>query len=76
MKFILSDASERQTSTKTNNCHLDLTMKNVWKNYIVWDGVQGQDQGSQMTVDRVQINAVACEFHNVSINSATIKTQC
>lgn len=29
-----------------------------------------------MTVDRVQINAGACEFHNVSINSATIRTQC
>lgn len=33
MRFILSEASERQTSMKTNNCHLDLTMKNVWENY-------------------------------------------
>ena len=30
MRFVLSEASERLTSMKTNNCHLDLTMKKMY----------------------------------------------
>lgn len=88
MRFILSEAQDIyevysirgfREIDKYENKQLSLGFNNekrMEKLHIVWDGVQGQDQGSQMTVDRVQINAVACEFHNVSINSATIKTQC
>ena len=43
--------------------------------HIVWDGAYGHDQGSQITVDRVQINAGACEFHNVSISNVSIRTR-
>lgn len=36
----------------------------------------GSGSGVSNDSGRVQINARACEFHNVSINSATIRTQC
>ena len=75
MRFVLSEASERLTSMKTNNCHLDLTMKKMYgkiTHSLGWS--LGLGSGSQMTVYRVQINAGACGFHNVSINSAAIRS--
>lgn len=88
MMFILSEAQDIyevysirgvRDIDKYENKQLSLGFNNekcMGKLHIVWDGVQGQDQGSQMTVDSAQINAGACEFYNVSINSATIRTQC
>ena len=71
MMFILSEAQDIyevysirgfRDIDKYENKQLSLGFNNekcMGKLHIVWDGVQGQDQGSQMTVDSAQINAGA-----------------